>query len=302
MGNVGFLFSGQGDQYPGMGLDLYQREKEAKEVFERLEKIRTGNKKQCFEGSEEELKHTANTQPCLFTVEMAIARVVEKYYKPTAVAGFSLGEVVAATYSGLFNLETGFSLVMERGSLMERDGSSVNASMAAIVKLDDDTVKEIASSFNKIYAVNFNCPGQVTVSGIVDEMPLFYEKVKEAGGRAIPLKVSGVFHSPFMTKASEDFRKLLLKTEIQKPNIDLYSNFTSLKYDAVKDYDEVTLLSKQISKAVLWEKLIKNMILDGITTFIEIGPGKTLTNMVKKIDGSVVALTYREALDGVMQC
>lgn len=293
MGKIAFVFSGQGDQYSGMGKDLYERYGAAADVFRMCDGLRSGTLAQCFNGTEEELKETKNTQPCLFAMELAAASVLtEKGIKPDAVAGFSLGEVVAATVAGVFDSETGFRLVCKRGELMQQEAERFDTSMAAVVKLTPEAVKELCSRYSDVYPVNYNCPGQITVSGLSSQMPDFFADVKEASGRAIPLKVKGAFHSPFMNDAASAFAKELEKVEIRSRNITLYSNMTASVYTD----DVVKLLSKQICSPVQWEKIIRNMIASGVDTFIEIGPGKTLTNMIKKIDSEVKAYTVTEYL------
>ena len=175
MGKIAFVFSGQGDQYPGMGKELAEKYPAAAQVFAVCDGIRPGTSEQCFFGTEEELKETANTQPCLFAMELAAAEVLEeKGVKPDAVAGFSLGEVTAVTFAGLVDKKTGFSLVCRRGELMQREAEKFDTSMAAVVKLSDSRVEEICSKYEQIYPVNFNCPGQVTVSGLSEKMPEFF--------------------------------------------------------------------------------------------------------------------------------
>ncbi|MDO4491191.1 MAG: ACP S-malonyltransferase [Lachnospiraceae bacterium] len=294
MGRVAFVFSGQGDQFPGMGKDLYENYPTAKKVFDLCDSLREGTSTQCFEGTAEELKETANTQPCLFAMELAAAEVLkEKGYTPEAAAGFSLGEVTAAAFAGLFDHSTGFSLVCRRGQLMQAEAEKYDTAMAAVVKLDNETVESLCSQFEDLYPVNFNCPGQVTVSGLSSVMPAFSAKVKEAGGRALPLKVKGAFHSPFMVPASENFAADLAKASMKTPDISLYSDVTAEIYDQ----DPAVLLAKQIASPVHWEQLIRNMIASGIDTFIEIGPGKTLCNMIKKIDPAVTVMPYTACLE-----
>lgn len=293
MGKIAFVFSGQGDQFPGMGKEMYETYPAAKKIFEQCDKIRPGTSAQCFHGTEEELKETRNTQPCLFAMELAAASVlIEKGIAPDAVAGFSLGEVVAATVCGAFDNETGFRLVCKRGELMQSESEKFDTSMAAVVKLTPDQLQEVCDQYSDVYPVNVNCPGQITVSGLSSQMADFFSDVKAAGGRAIPLKVKGAFHSPFMKAAAAAFAVELEKAEVKDRHSMLYSNLTAEVYT-----DDVTgLLSKQICSPVQWEKIIRNMIADGVDTFIEIGPGKTLTNMIRKICTDVKAISITEYL------
>lgn len=329
MGKIAFVFSGQGDQYPGMGRELADKYPAAAKVYEICDSIRPGTSRQCFEGTDEELKETKNTQPCLFATELATAAALTSQIDPAAaaalicpsgpsavkagpseatavktcpsaatavksgpdaVAGFSLGEVAAAAFAGIFSLETGFRLVCRRGELMQQEADKFDTAMAAVVKLDEQQVRELCDQFSGIYPVNFNCPGQITVSGLSSQMPGLFAKVKETGGRALPLKVKGAFHSPFMEEAARSFREELSRAEIRPMTIPLYSNVTARLYDG----DVAGLLSRQIASPVQWEKIIRNMIADGFDTFIEIGPGRTLTNIIKKTDPSVRAVTAAE--------
>ena len=293
MGKIAFVFSGQGDQYPGMGKELSEKYPVAASVYAMCDGIRPGTSAQCFEGTEEELKETKNTQPCLFATELAATSVLkDKGVLPDAVAGFSLGEVVAATVCGIFDNETGFRLVCKRGELMQREAEKFDTSMAAVVKLTPEQVVEICERYSDVYPVNFNCPGQITVSGLSSQMTDFFSDVKAAGGRAIPLKVKGAFHSPFMNEAASAFAEELSKAEIKAPEVMIYSNMTAEPYTA----DVAGLLSGQICNPVRWESIIRAMIASGIDTFIEIGPGKTLTNMIKKISAEVVAVSVTEFL------
>lgn len=299
MGKIAYVFSGQGDQYPGMGRDLAEKYPAAANIFARCDKIRPGTSTQCFEGTKEELKETKNTQPCLFALELAAAEVLSsKNIKPDAVAGFSLGEVAAATYSGMFDIETGFSLVCRRGQLMQQEAEQFDTAMAAVVKLTQVEVEELCGKYSDIYPVNFNCPGQITVSGLSTQMDSFVQDVKAAGGRAIPLNVKGAFHSPFMDRAALEFAKVLKTAEIKERHTVLYSNLSADVYTE----DAVDLLSRQISSPVKWEEIIRKMIQRGTDTFVEIGPGKTLTNIIKKIDNNVKAVTVYDYLAEVESC
>lgn len=299
MGNIAFVFSGQGDQYPGMGRELYARYEAAASVFRLCDSIRPGTMAQCFAGTAEELKETKNTQPCLFAMELAAAQVLmEQGIRPDALAGFSLGEVAAATVAGCFDLETGFRLVCRRGALMQTEAEQHDTAMAAVVKLSAEKVVELCAACSDLYPVNFNCPGNITVSGLAAQMPAFSAAVKAAGGRALPLKVRGAFHSPFMQGAAEGFAAELAKADVRKNSIPLYSNVTARPYDG----DAAALLAQQIASPVQWEPTIRNMIADGIDIFIEIGPGRTLTNMIRKIDTQVTAMTVTEYLEEAEQC
>lgn len=299
MGKIAFLFSGQGDQFPGMGKELYEGYETAARIFDLCDGIRPGTRAQCFEGTEEELKETKNTQPCLFALELAAAAVLmEKGIRPAAAAGFSLGELVAATAAGMFDAGTGFRLVCRRGELMQREAEKYDTAMAAVVKLAPKQVEEICGKYADIYPVNFNCPGQITVSGLAARMPAFTADVRAAGGRALPLKVKGAFHSPFMKEAASDFADELAKVLGREPkdvnggaaDIVLYSNVTAEPYTE----DAAGLLSRQICSPVQWERTIRNMIAAGADTFVEIGPGRTLANMMKKIDPGVQACSVAD--------
>lgn len=293
MDRIAFVFSGQGDQYPGMGKELFEKYPAAKQEFLWCEKLRPGTLRQCFEGTKEELKETKNTQPCLYAVELAgAAALMEAGVMPKAVAGFSLGEVAAASVSGLFDRETGFLLVCRRAELMQREAGKQDTFMAAVLKLTSEKVEEICGRYEGIYPVNYNCPGQTAVSGLSEKRKEFLEAVKAEGGRAVVLNVSGAFHSPFMEEAAADFSKELEKVMFRKNSIPLYSDMTGTPYTS----DAAGLLARQICSPVRWEALIRNMVSDGIDTFIEIGPGKTLTNMIKKIKPEVKAFSIEEYL------
>ena len=242
----------------------------------------------------EELCETRNTQPCLFTVEMATAAALaEAGIQADMAAGFSLGEISALSYSKAVDFATGLMLVMHRGALMQEASEKRPTRMAAVLKLSNDEVRRICSEFPDVYPVNFNCPGQVSVSGVSEEMQPFSAAVKAAGGRSVPLKVSGAFHSPFMTEAAKAFATELVGVSIARPFLPLYSNYTGTVYGQ----DMKTTLAKQIDHPVQWETIIREMISAGADTFFELGPGRTLCNFITKIDPSVRTFGINEAED-----
>ena len=299
MGKVAFVFSGQGNQFPGMGMELAARYPEAAEVFSRCDRIRPGTTAQCFQGTEEELRETRNTQPCLYALERAVAAVLKtRGIYPEGAAGFSLGEVTAAAEAGVFDQETGFRLVCRRGELMQEAAETVDTAMAAVLKLTPDVLEAICRDFPGMYPVNYNCPGQLSVSGQADQMSSFGAAVKAAGGRMIPLKVRAAFHSPYMEQAARAFRLELDRAAMRRGNIPLYSNLTARPYTE----DPAELLSRQIASPVRWEALIRQMIADGFDVFWEIGPGQTLTNMIRRIDPAVTARSVREVLPEAGPC
>ena len=296
MGRIAFVFSGQGDQHPGMGQSLSDRYPRAAEVFRRCDGLRPGTSEQCFSGSAEALRETANTQPCLFAMEMAAAEALKGCgLAPSMCAGFSLGELSALTFAGAMDLETGFSLVCRRGALMQRDAEAHDTAMAAILKLPAEQVEAIAAKHEGVYPVNYNCPGQVSVSGLADAMPAFYADVKAAGGRAMPLKVRGGFHSPFMRSAAADFEAELGTVRLHAPCMPVYSNVTGQPYGA----DVSETLRRQICAPVRWEDVIRSMAEAGATAFVEIGPGKTLCGLIARIvpDAKTFAVSAYDDLE-----
>lgn len=287
MGKIAFVFPGQGAQHSGMGRDLTELSPAAKAVFQTLEATMPGISRLCFSGSEEELRQTKNTQPALFAVELAAAAALrEAGIRAEAAAGFSLGELAALTYGGAFSLEEGFRAVIRRGQLMQEAAEAHPAAMAAVLKLSPEQVTKLRGEFRAVYPVNFNCPGQISVAGDAEEMPLFRARVKAEGGRAVPLKVSGGFHCPFMASASEAFGEFLTGCQITGPEIPVYGNRTGLPYGA----EVRQLLTEQISSPVQWEKTVRNMIADGVDTFIELGPGQVLSGLIRKTDSTVRCL------------
>lgn len=293
MGKIAFVFSGQGAQAPGMGKELYECSAAAKAVFELCDSIRPGTSEQCFNGTKEELTVTANTQPDMFAVEVAAARaLVEAGIQPDALAGFSLGEISALAFSGAVSLEDGFKLVCRRGELMQEASNAADSAMVAVVKLPPEKVEELAGQFDQVYPVNYNSPAQTVCAGLSSSMDGFKAAVKAAGGRALPLKVSGAFHSPFMSSAAKGLAEVLAPMEFGTPSCPLYSNVTAQPYEEGQFKD---LLSRQVENPVRWQTIVENMIAAGVDTFIEVGPGKTLAGLIGKINSDVRALNVEDA-------
>lgn len=294
MGKIAFVFSGQGAQYPGMGFALAQRSPAARAVFDAADAIRPGTSAQCFSASTEELCETRNTQPCMFAVELAAAAALrEAGIEADLAAGFSLGELAALTYGGAMDFDAGFSLVCRRAAHMQTAAEARDTAMAAVLKLDADTVRALCAQLPDVYPVNFNCPGQITVSAAAEQMPALLAAVKAAGGRAIPLKVRGGFHSPFMAEAASAFAADLAAANLQTPRIPVYANRTAQPYGA----DVAGTLAGQIDHPVLWEDSVRAMIAAGADTFLELGPGRTLCGLIAKTDPSVRTFAAEQDAD-----
>lgn len=284
MDKIAFVFSGQGAQYSGMGKAFYTYSPAARRVFDMADNIRPGTLKQCFEGTPEELTVTENTQPCIYCVDLAAAAALrEAGIDADMLAGFSLGEIAALAFSGAVTYEDGFKLVCRRAQHMQNASKAAPAAMAAVLKLSDDEVVALTKEFENVYAVNFNSPGQVVVSGEAGVLACFMARVKDAGGKAMPLKVSGGFHSPFMTAASDQFAAELDNFLISPPSVPLFSNVTAKPYED----DLKGLLARQIQSPVQWWRTVENMIELGAGTFVEVGPGKVLSGLVSRISDKV---------------
>lgn len=294
MGKIAFIFSGQGAQYSGMGKELYDFSPAAKAVYDMADNVREGTSKQCFEGSTEELCKTVNTQPCVFTADLAAAyALVERGIKPDCVAGFSLGEIAALAFSKMLSDEEAFKLVCKRGELMDKAATENPGAMAAVMKITPQQVEEICSKFDKTYPVNYNSPAQTVVATTSENADKFCEAVKEAGGRAKLLAVSGAFHSPFMAEAADGLAEYMENVDFSQPETVIYSDVTAKPYEG----DYKALVKAQVESPVKWQTIVENMVADGVDTFIEVGVGKTLTGLVKRINGDVKAFKVETPAD-----
>lgn len=293
MGKIAFVFSGQGAQYSGMGKSLYEASPAAKAVFDTAEQLRPGTIAQCFESPVEELSITKNTQPCLFCVDLAAAAALrEAGVTADSVAGFSLGEVAAVTFAGVFTAAEGFSLVVKRGEAMQAAAEAVDSAMAAVLKLENEKVEELCRMHQGVFPVNYNCPGQLVVAGLKSSLGAFIEDVAANGGKAVPLKVSGGFHSPFMESASVRLAKVLDGMDAKAPAVPVYANYTAEPYaaDTVK-----ALLTKQVSNPVRWQQTVEKLLADGVDTFIEVGAGKTLCGLIKRMSRTAKIYNVEDA-------
>lgn len=283
MGKTAFLLAGQGSQHPGMGRELYESSKAVREVFDEAEKIRPGTLRQMFEGSDEELKRTSNTQPCLFLADLAAALSLrENGVAPDMIAGFSLGEVAGLALSGIMDEMSAFRLVIKRGLLMDEAARRIDGGMLAVLRMDAGELEEMCEEIG-VYPVNYNCPGQIVVSGAADKISEFQIALSLKKVRCISLAVSGPFHTPYMKSASNSLRDELKGGGyfIKSSDTDIYSNKAASVYPKEKG-EIIDLISGQISNSVRWEDTLRNMAGAGADTFIECGPGNVLSGFVKR--------------------
>lgn len=283
-----YVFPGQGAQFSGMGLDLYENSEIAKELFHKANDILGFEiTKVMFEGSVEELKQTKVTQPAVFLHSVILSKVLGDSFTPDMVAGHSLGELSALVANGTLNFEDGLNLVSKRAMAMQKACELKPSTMAAVLGLDDEVVEEGCNVTEGIVvAANYNCPGQLVISGEVEAIERACEWMKEKGARrALILPVGGAFHSPLMKPAREELAAAIESTVFSTPICPIYQNVTTT---AVTNSDDIKKnLMAQLTAPVKWTQSVQNMIKDGATSFTEVGPGKVLSGLIKKADRSM---------------
>lgn len=287
-----FVFPGQGAQYVGMGKDLYENYPIAREMFEEANQVLGFRITDImFEGTEEELRQTKITQPAIFLHSVITAFCMGDQFKPDMVAGHSLGEFSALVAAGALSFEDGLKLVYARAMAMQKACEIAPSTMAAVIALSDECVTEICQEIsqegNVVVPANFNCPGQIVISGNVEAVNAACKKMKEAGAkRALPLAVSGAFHSPCMEPARIELQEAINNTMFKTPKCPVYQNIDAKPHT---DIDEIrNNLIAQLTASVRWTQTVQRMITDGADEFIECGPGKVLQGLIKKIDANVV--------------
>ncbi len=283
-----FVFPGQGAQFVGMGKDLYEKHPIAKQFFEKANEILGFRITDImFAGTDEELKQTKVTQPAVFLHSVVSALCLGSEFQPDMVAGHSLGELSALTAARCLSFEDGLKLVAARARAMQKACEAAPGTMAAIIALPDEKVEEICAEVTAegngvVIPANYNCPGQLVISGNIDAVNAACVKLKEAGAkRALVLPVSGAFHSPLMQPAQEELEAAIAVTEFHKPICPVYQNVDGLPHTEPEEIK--ALLIRQLTASVLWTKEVRNMVADGGTSFTECGPGKTLQGMIVKI-------------------
>ncbi len=283
-----YVFPGQGAQFVGMGKELYETSSLAKELFEKANEV-LGFRitDTMFSGTDEELKQTKVTQPAIFLHSVILAKTLGEEFQPDMVAGHSLGEFSALVAAGALSFEDGLRLVHARALAMQKACEANPSTMAAILGLPDEKVEEICASIDDVVvAANYNCPGQIVISGSNSGIEKACELMKEAGAkRALPLKVGGAFHSPLMEPARLELMEAIEATEIHAPVCPVYQNVST-----VGETDPATIkknLIAQLTSPVKWTQSVQQMIADGATEFVELGPGSVLQGLISKIDRSV---------------
>jgi len=288
-----YVFPGQGAQFVGMGKDLYETSSLAKEMFEKANEILGFRITDLmFNGSDEDLRQTKVTQPAIFLHSVILAKTLGESFKPDMVAGHSLGEFSALVAAKALTFEDGLVLVSKRAQAMQKACEANPSTMAAIIGLDDKIVEDVCKSITDevVVAANYNCPGQVVISGSNKGIEIACEKLKAAGAkRALPLKVGGAFHSPLMEPARVELAEAINSTKFNEPLCPVYQNVNA---QPVKNPDIIKKnLIAQLTSPVRWTQIMQNIIADGASTFIEVGPGTVLQGLVKKVKSDIVTMS-----------
>lgn len=282
-----YIFPGQGAQFVGMGQDLYNLNEETKALFEQANTILGFRITDImFSGTDEDLKQTSVTQPAIFLHSVILAKALGDQFQPSMVAGHSLGEFSALVAAGALTFEDGLKLVSQRANAMQKACEAVPSTMAAILGLDDETVEKVCAQVEEVVvAANYNCPGQLVISGSIEGVDKACALLLEAGAkRALKLNVGGAFHSPLMEPAKVELQTAIEATEIKAPVCPIYQNVDAKAYTdptAIK-----ANLIAQLTEAVRWTQTVQNMLGDGAEAFVEVGPGNVLQGLVKKVDRS----------------
>ncbi len=288
-----YIFPGQGAQHSGMGLDLYNDSSLAKDLFEKANSILEFDITEImFSGSPEDLRQTKVTQPAIFLHSVILAKTLGSNFKPDMVAGHSLGEFSALVANNTLSFEDGLKLVSERAQAMQKACDNNPGTMAAVLSLENSVVENICEETEGVVvAANYNCPGQLVISGEIKAIDLACEKLKEQGARrALVLPVGGAFHSPLMEEAKQELENAINTATFNKPICPIYQNVTSF---AVSDQMKIKEnLIAQLTSPVKWTQSIQKMAADGATNFIELGPGKVLQGLARKINGNVEASSF----------
>ena len=293
MSKIAFVFPGQGSQVIGMGKEIHDNYSVARETYQKADQILGRSISDlCFNGPEADLKDTRNCQPAILTTSIALLKaLISEGIQPHFVAGHSLGEYSALVAAQAITFEEALRLVNKRAQLMAGADPEQRGTMAAILGLDREKLQDCLLKVNQVEAANYNCPGQIVVSGAKDEISKLQEYITEKGGKFIPLTVSGAFHSGFMKKAAEAFKNDLNLVSWQKPAISLISNVTALP---VTQDELAQNLYCQIYSSVLWEDSIQYLIQQDVQTFVEVGPGKVLSGLIKKTNRNVNILNCED--------
>lgn len=290
MGGLAFVFAGQGSQYTGMGKNLCEVSPAAAAVFNMADLLRPGTTQQCFTAGKEELSQTVNTQPCVFAVDLAAAAALEEGgIFPDYLAGFSLGEVPALAFGGYLGYEDAFSYVCRRGEAMDWCAGESGGAMLALLGLEASIVEELCSKVGDAWPVNYNCPGQIVAACREERADALATAVKERKGRAMRLAVSGAFHSPLMEGAAHVLEGEYSALALKSPRLPVVANLTA------EPYEGIWQMFAQVHSPVRWKETIEYLLAQGVDTFVEVGPGKTLSGLIAKISKEAFVLHVEDA-------